>query len=60
MVNSLADLGPALKFIGAMDFEEFGSRVAKIEKSVSRLRNIADHGRSQNWLLNAVKQSFVR
>jgi len=35
VVNSLKDLGPALRFIGAMDYDDFNSRVGRIEKSVS-------------------------
>lgn len=37
IVNSLSDIGPALRFIGAMDDEEFRNRVSKIEKKKPRL-----------------------
>ncbi|WOO76591.1 putative ATP-dependent helicase [Vanrija pseudolonga] len=37
IVNTLSDIGPALRFIGAMDDEEFRNRVARIEKKKPRL-----------------------
>lgn len=37
IVNSLADIGPALSFIGLMDLDEFHKRVTKMEKKKPRL-----------------------
>ncbi|KAL1413654.1 hypothetical protein Q8F55_001432 [Vanrija albida] len=37
IVNTLSDVGPALRFIGAMDEEDFRVRVSKIEKKKPRL-----------------------
>lgn len=35
IVNSLADLGPGLSFIGHMELKEFSSRVSSHETKVS-------------------------
>lgn len=41
VVNTLADLGPGLSFIGQMDLKDFHKRVTSLEKTVS---HISDHG----------------